>query len=145
MKNELLKLDLLFDSMSEQEQELAIENQLPYFFSKANLFLKMGHEKYRLADYFKRPPAETSNEELEILKVGCEQVIEGKGLFSSNPFVNIDVAGFSSLMRLFHFKAVTRKTKHLIEFEEKKGALDCITFIHIVDNRKTTLFNFCEY
>ena len=71
--------------------------------------------------------------------------IEGKGLFSRNPFVNLDVAGFSSLMRLFHFEAVSRKTKHLIEFEEKKGALDCITFTHLVDNRKTTLFNFCEY
>ena len=51
-------------------------------------------------------------EELEILKLGCEQVIEGKGLFSRNPFVNIDVAGFSSLMRLFHFEAVSRSAWH---------------------------------
>lgn len=145
MNNEFLKLDLLFDKMSDQEQEYAIENQLPYFFSKANLFLKIGPEKYRINDYFKQPSIENSDEELALLTLGCSQVIDGKGLFSNNPFMNLGVAGFSLLMRLFHFKPESRKTQHNIEFEGKRGALDCITFIHLVDNRKATLFNFCFY
>lgn len=145
MNNEFLKLDLLFDSMSEEEQMFAIDNLLPYFFTKANLYLKKGPEKYRIDDYFNQPPTESTNNELALLKLGCEQVLEGKGLFKNNPFVNLDVAGFNSLMRLFHFETESRKTKHKIEIEEKKGALDCITFIHLVDNRKTTLYNFCEY
>jgi hypothetical protein len=145
MKDELIKLDLILDKLTEQEQEYALENQLPYFFSKANLFLKIGYEKYRLGDYYKQPPADATNKELELLKSGCQQVIEGKGLFSNNPFVNLDVSGFSSLLRLFHFKEESRKTKHKVEFDSKRGALDCITFVHVISKQKTTLFNFCEY
>jgi hypothetical protein len=145
MKNEFIQLDLIFDKMNDQEQEYAIENQLPYFFTKANLFLKIGPDKYRINDYFNQPSIENSDDQLALLVLGCSQIVEGKGLFKNNPFMNLDVSGFSLLMRLFHFKTESRTTEHNIEFEEKKGALDCITFIHLIDNRKATLFNFCIY
>jgi hypothetical protein len=145
MQNEYLKLDLLFDSMTNQEKEYAIKNQLPYFFSKAYLFLKLGTEKYRLNDYLKQPSAEISAEELAIITLGCKQIIEGKGLFSYKPFMHLDVSGFSLLMHFFHFKSESRNTTHNVEFEGIKGVLDCINFVHLIDSRKARLFNFCKY
>lgn len=53
--------------------------------------------------------------------------------------------GFSALFRLFHFKNIQRKCKHGFIFNGKTGALDCITFQHVIDGSKVVYYNFCEY
>jgi hypothetical protein len=46
MNNEK-KLDLILDKLNKEQQIQLIENQFTYLFSKAELFLRLGSEKYR--------------------------------------------------------------------------------------------------
>ena len=144
MKNEE-KLDLILDKLNEEEQIELIENQFIYLFSKAELFLRLGPEKYRKADFFKLPPLDSTLEELEILKLGCIQITDGKGFSESSPLTGIDVSGLNQLMRLFHFEVESRSTNYQYTFNGIKGILDCIIFKHVMDGRKAKIFNLCNY
>lgn len=137
------KLDLILDKLNKEEQLQLIENQFAYLFTKAELFLRLGPEKYRKTDFFKLPPLDSTSEELEILKLGCLQIIDGKGFSESSPLTDIDVSGLNQLMRLFHFESESRSTNYQYSFNELEGILDCITFRHIVDGRKAIIFNLC--
>ena len=141
---ELKSLDEVMDAMSEEHQLQALDNQFPYLFTKAELFLKVGPEIYRKEDFFGQPKT-TDSEELEMIKNGCIQLCHGKGLSAENPFTDLDVSGFNNLMRLFHFESESRKTRHGITINGQRGALDCITFKHAMDGRTATYFNFCVY
>jgi hypothetical protein len=142
--NELKSLDEVMDTMSEEHQLQALDNQFPYLFTKAEVFLKVGPEVYRKEDFFGQPKT-TDSEELEMIKNGCFQLCHGKGLSAENPFTDLDVSGFNYLMRLFHFESESRKTRHGITINGQRGALDCITFKHVMDGRTATYFNFCVY
>lgn len=146
MKNKIewIPLDDLFDNMSEEQQNYALDNQFAYIYAKAEHLLLVGPDKYRSEDYFLEP-ASTNMEVLDQLKKGCLQICNGKGLSKDAPLVDIGVWGFYDLMRLFHFDSVSRRTDHGFEYNGKSGALDEITFEHRVDKRQCTLFNFCEY
>ncbi len=137
------KLEQLFSKMSEAEQEYCIQNQLPYILTKAELFLKIGADNYRKEDFFHEPSARADAEDLEAIRLGCEQIMEGRGFSDDKPLLNLGVSGFYRLMELFHFDYESRKTKYALHVDEQKGALDIITFTHRMDDRKTTLFNFC--
>lgn len=138
-------LDKIINQFSEKEKNLVDSNRFVYIFSKAWLYTKLGPEKYRKDDAFKQPSIDLDHEDLEILANGCRQVLDGIGLISEKPFTEIDVMGFSALFRLFHFKNIQRKCKHGFIFNGKTGALDCITFQHVIDGSKVVYYNFCEY
>ena len=140
----LKSLDEVMDAMSEEMQLFALDNQFPYLFTKAELFLQLGADVYRKEDYFHQPRT-TDPEELDVLKNGCIQLCHGKGLTVEDPFTDLDVSGFNNLMRLFHFESESRKTRHGITINGQRGALDCITFKHAMDGRTATYFNFCVY
>lgn len=144
MNSEYKTLDEVMDAMTEDQQLLAIENQFPYMFTKAAIYLSVGPEQYSKEDYFKLPKT-TDTEELEWIKQGCIQLCMGKGLFEGNPFTGLGVSGFYLLMELFHFKSVSRKTKRGIFIGGQRGVLDCITFEHIIDGRPASYYNFCVY
>jgi len=139
------KLDILFDTMDLKTIDLAIENRFSYIFSKAELFLRLGVEKYRNDDFFKQPPENLSEEEIDILKAGCEQILIAKGLTEENPFMYLDVSGINAMMRMFHFDFFQRSTKYKVVIDGKQGCLDKITFKHIVDNSEITYYNFCSF
>lgn len=145
MKNkiEFIPLDDLFHNMSEEQQDYALDNQFPYLYAKAERLILLGPEKYRQEDYFQEPRGD--NETLELIFSGCIQICNGKGLTKENPLSELGVSGFYSLMRMFHFDSVSRRTDHSFEYNGKSGALDEITFEHRVDKRTSTIFNFCEY
>jgi hypothetical protein len=145
MKEKKDRLDIVFDAMDEKTCELAIENRFPYIFSKAESFLRLGAEKYRKGDFFQQPPANFTEEDIALLKDGCEQILNAKGLTEENPFQNLDVSGFNALMRMFHFEPFQRSTKYQSVIEGKKGCLDKITFKHVMDETEVTYFNFCLY
>ena len=67
MKNQLETLDEVISKFTVEEKKLMNENRFPYIFSKAWVYLKMGHEKYRKNDTFSQPPLEFDEEDLEIL------------------------------------------------------------------------------
>jgi hypothetical protein len=145
MMNELKELDLFLNNMTQKDRDYALANHFAYFFSKARLFLKIGPKKYRMLDFFEQPSDKNSVEELEVLTLGCTQIMEGRGFSEERPFVNLDVFGFSLLMSMFHFERDSRTSKYGVEIEGKTGVLDCITVIHQVDGKKATLFNFCAF
>jgi hypothetical protein len=41
------KLDLIFNKLNEEEQNRLLDNQFIYLFTKAELYLKLGAEKYK--------------------------------------------------------------------------------------------------
>ena len=125
-------LDKTINQFSEKEKNLVDSNRFVYIFSKAWLYTKLGPEKYRKDDAFNQPPIDLDYEDLEVLANGCKQVLEGVGLTIDKPFTELDVMGFSALFRLFHFKNIQRKCKHGFIFNGKTGALDCITFQHVI-------------
>lgn len=144
MENKSLKkFESVYKSLSSNEQELINENGYTYLFSKADLFLKVGAEVYRKNDFYHQP---STNDilELEVLKDGCKQVLECRGLTDTRAFTNLDVRGFAQLMNLFHYESSQRKSKYNFELGGQKGILDAITFIHVVDGNELTLYNFCR-
>lgn len=146
MDNLTQQLDLIMNKKSDAENQILLDNQFPYIFTKAFRYLKIGPEKYRKQDFFKQPPIDLDSEELEVLTSGCKQILQGIGFSESEPFTNLDVSGFYNLMRLFHFQYTDRTTKHSFVLNNKKGILDCISFKHYVDdNRTCVLYNFCCY
>lgn len=146
MKNKIewIPLDDLFDNMTTDEQNYALDNQFAYLYSKAEHMILVGPDKYRKDDFFLEPRS-TDLETLELIKSGCIQICNGKGLTKTTPLSNLGVSGFYDLMRFFHFERVSRKTEHGFDYDGKSGALDEICFEHRIDKRKCTLFNFCEY
>ncbi len=145
MNRDIIAMNELFDSFTPEQQVYALENEFPYVYSKASSFVVMGAEKYRANDFFKQPPLDFDEEDISILQHGCSQVLAGVGMSVENPFTGLDVAGFSALMRMFHFEAIGRKTKHGKVLNNEKGALDCIKLKHMVDGRTCEYFNFCRY
>jgi hypothetical protein len=135
-------LDALMDIWDEDLQGRALENNFPYIYSKAYMFLEKGAVLYRKDDFFHEPPVDYTEEDIEILKNGCRQVLEGRGLTADFPFINLDVGGFYALFRMFHYENESRKTKYSFRYEGKKGILDHITFAHIVDDNTISFFNF---
>ena len=68
MNSNVVNITALFDSMSEEQQNYAIENQFPYIYSKASTFLKIGAELYRKDDFFNQPPSDFDEEDIAILQ-----------------------------------------------------------------------------
>lgn len=136
-------IDEVMDSMSLELQMIALENQFPYIFSKAKLFIDKGVLQFRELDFFGQPATEDP-EMITLIELGCNQILNGNGFSFETPLMDIGVNGFYDLMEMFHFECESRKSKYGITFQEKKGVVDCITFIHVVDARKATLYNFCE-
>ena len=88
-------------------------------------------------------PLNVATKDMESIRYGCEQIIEGRGFDQKTPLQGLGVSGFYRLMELFHFQFESRKTKYSFIYEEEKGALDIMTFTHQMDDRKATLFHFC--
>ena len=144
MKKQLDILKEITANFSEEERLLMESNRFAYIFSKAWLFLKIGAEKYRKNDAFNQPPLDFDEEDLQILANGCQQVLQGIGMTEQKPFTDLNVLGFYALFRLFHLDYIGRETKHNYVFNGKTGALDCITFEHIMDGTQVVYYNFCE-
>ena len=135
------KIDKIADNLCEDHLSQFFEAKFPYVMTKANSFLEDGPEKYRLNDAFGLPSDQSTKEDLESIKIGCEQIMDGKGFLPEWPFTNLGVGGFYELFKMFHFKSIKRKTKRL----GIGKMIDEITFEHIVDGSQVTYFNFIEY
>ena len=137
------KIESILSLMNSDDQEYCILNQFPYIFTKAELYLEIGPDNYRKEDFFQQPPLNLDTVDMESIRYGCEQIVEGRGFNYSTPLQGLGVSGFYRLMELFHFQFESRKTKYSFKYEEEKGALDIMTFTHQMDDRKATLFHFC--
>lgn len=131
-------LDNLFAKWDNSEQDLAIDNHFPYILTKAVIFLSSGANNYQKHDFFNEP-SKLDSSSVDRLKLGCKQIIEGKGLTAETAFSDLGISGLYQLMRMFHFKRTRKHTEY--NYQGNSTILDQITFQHRVDNRIITLFN----
>ena len=140
MNKEIEALDTLMDKMTEEDQIIALDNKFPYLFSKANTYLKIGADKYRKEDYFKKPPLDLDNDDLEAIESGCKQIMQGIGFVKEKPFTRLHIRGFNSLLDLMHFESISRKSQS-IKVDGKTCFLDEIKFKHFMDGSEITYYN----
>lgn len=133
-------MDRVSESFTDEENDLFIKCRFPYVMTKAHSFLREGPEVYRSNDAFGFPLESWSKEDLELIKKGCRQILEGIGFTADRPFKGLGVRGFYILFNMFHFDSAARKTKRL----DLGKMLDEITFEHVVDGGRVTYFNFVE-
>ena len=129
-------LEALIDKFSEEDTNLCLENRFPYLYTKAYYFIKDGAEAYAIADAFKLPVSSFNSEDLELLKLGCNQILEGRGFSSKNPFKNLGIRGCHKLFELFHFKFVNQTVTKVDD-----GMLDKMTFKHVMDKKQISYYN----
>lgn len=134
------RIDEITKDFSEEENELFLNSNFPYIISKADNLLSKGAEKYRSSDAFKLPAVEWTSQDLELIRNGCEQIMQGVGFMKDRPFTKLGVRGFNLLFTTFHFKSLKRKTNRLSQGK----ILDEITFEHAIDRSKVTYFNLVE-
>jgi len=118
-------------------RKLAIKNFYEYIRVKAERFLTIGHTQYRKDDAFNQPDERLSNKNVELLKTGCLQVLEYKGLTEETAFEGIGIEGVYKLMALFHYKVVSQS----IDQNEIDFFIDEMNMEHVVTGQKMKLFN----
>ena len=129
-------LEALIDQFSNEDTNLCLENRFPYLYTKAYYFIKDGAEAYASSDAFKLPDSSFNSEDLELLKLGCNQILEGKGFSSKNPFKNLGIRGCHKLFELLHFKFVNQTVTKV-----EGRMLDKMTFKHLIDKREIIFYN----
>ena len=130
-------LNYILNDLSESEKLCYLKNRYPYIFTKASYFIKQGPKLYSEKDALKMPDDSFSNEDLENLKIGCNQLISGVGLSLENPLKELGVRGCHKLFNLFHFEMVSQKA-----FKNKDGNfVDMMTFKHVADQKEITYYN----
>tara|TARA_B100001287_G_scaffold173192_1_gene145866 strand:+ start:1423 stop:1848 length:426 start_codon:yes stop_codon:yes gene_type:complete len=131
------KLEILFKNLSQKDKDLALQNRLPYIFTKASYFIKDGPKLYSEKDALNMPDDSYSNDDIEKLKIGCKQIINGIGLTLDNPLKDLGIRGCHKLFSLFHFEMVDQKA-----FKNKnRNFVDEMTFKHIIDGKEVIYYN----
>lgn len=139
--NDLTKrMDKITKNFSEVQNLLFLDNRFPYLMSKADVLLSIGVQQYRQNDAFKMPSSDWSSADIDLVKNGCAQILNGIGFMEDIPFTNLGVRGFNLLFTTFHFKSMSRKTKRL----GKGRMIDAITFEHHVTKEKVVYYNLVE-
>ncbi len=131
------KLEKLFEKLSEKDKELALENRLPYIFTKASYFIQQGPKLYSEKDALDMPDDSFSDEDIKSLKIGCKQLTNGIGLSLENPLKEIGVRGCHKLFNLFHFEMISQTASR----NKDGNFVDMMTFKHVVDQNKVTFYN----
>ena len=137
MKSVSKDLDILMKKLSNDDLKLLSNNRFPYIFTKAYFFLSDGPEIYKKIDAFNLPNNSFSNIDIENIKIGCKQILIGKGFRKESPLEGIGVRGFYKLFELFHFE-MTNQISYKIDAAKR---LDKITFEHNVDKSKIECYN----
>ena len=130
-------LDTLMDAWSDELQLLALDAMFPYIYSKAANYLEIGPVLYSESDTFDQPKSQDP-QILEELKKGCLQIIEGKGFSKVAPIEKISVAASYTLMEMFHFRFVFRKSSYFVFIAEQKGVIDHMNFEHLMQKQMVT-------
>lgn len=138
------KYMILFDSFDKATQLAAMKNRFEYIHAKAQIYLMTGPDLYRKNDFYGMPLTNWSKDELEGIKIGCEQILLGKGLTEENPFTDLGVNIFYKFFQVFHFHNVGRQTKR-VKVDRKNHFIDKIDLEHVVDGTCVTYFNRVVY
>lgn len=135
------EFEQLLNELSVKEKELFATNGYGYIYSKAKLFLKIGPKEYLAKDFFEIDVSDLDEEDFEILKNGCEQILKGKGLTAENPFENLGVLGFAKLFEVFHFEVSRIETAR----PDSEKFLDRMLVVHMVEGYESECYNLVKY
>jgi hypothetical protein len=118
------------------EEYLNLPYMAGYILTKAEIFLKIGYEKFRKGYPAGFPSYELDSNILRKIHSGFEQLIEHKGFFPDQPVKNIGTEAFHAMMRIlcFHCMDVGSKFKH-------KRILDEMVFANDFTETRITLYN----
>ena len=130
------KLEALINQLSEKDTKVCLENRFPYLYTKAYYFIKDGAKAYASSDAFNLPDSSFNSKDLELLKLGCNQILEGKGFNSNNPLKNLGIRGCHKLFQFFHFELINQQVTKVPD-----GMLDKMIFKHVVDNKEIIYYN----
>lgn len=72
--------------------------------SKARRFLELEPEDFFWTVNFIIQDEPLSQDEIEALRTGCQQILENHGLTADDPLKDVEIDGFWNLMSLFHFE-----------------------------------------
>lgn len=133
--NELIKLA---ENMSNEDQNLMIESNFAYVYTKANHLLSVGVDDYVKDNYFKISLNGFNTNDREEVKKVCFQIKSGRGFRFSHP-LQVSIPVFYKVFELFHFKTKKIKTHRL-----DKGFLDEMCLKHFVTKEEFIYYNFTE-
>jgi hypothetical protein len=103
---------------------------------KAARFLRDGHDLYRRTDAFRQPPEDTPAEDLALLRIGFQQLVDGRGFLRAAPLEHLGVHGLHLLMQVAHFTPLRQRAA-----EQGEYFLDAVVFRHRDCGRVVTVFN----
>ena len=122
-------------------KDLFYRNNYAYIYSKAELYIKLGPDKYRNGDALGYPLLEWVEQEgkeiYKLLDSGCRQVLEFKGLTPETAFGGLGISGFNKLIRLFHFDLEMQSADPL----PGGGFIDRMDIKHTMMDISMTLYN----
>ncbi len=81
-----------------------VPSEFVYLLTKAELYVKIGPDRYRKTDAGKMPPQDWSPEELRAVQTGMEQICQFRGWARDRPFEDLGVGGFYALLATLHFE-----------------------------------------
>ena len=104
---------------------------------KAFVYLQVGPDAYRQIEAFGMPPASWTALELDAVRLGCEQIVQWRGLSLEAPLEGIGINGFYALAEFFQLERVWQAA--LIGGSDE--ILDAMQMKHAIDGRALTLLN----
>ncbi len=118
---------------------LEVPEQYEYIRYKAFVFLTVGPDEHRKFDALDQPPESWPDTVLDLVRLGCRQLLEWRGLMPDWPFDGVGIGGFYSLLRLFHFGPSLQSA--LITEEDPDFICDRMEMRHFVTGEVVILFN----
>jgi len=111
--------------------------EFAYILSKAQLYCRIGRDKYRKGDPFKRPDIDASTEILDAIDRGMEQICKNRGWSREQPLEGIGIEGFAELASTLHFSV---KQQRLVAMEPA-AILDEMLVENTLTGMRITFFN----
>jgi len=93
-----------FQDLSEKEQKLVIANKYDLLRDKAIILKEKGIEECRDDESFNLKDMRITEDAIELIDNGLQQIIDYKGLIFNRAFENLTIGGFYYFMYLFHFE-----------------------------------------
>ncbi len=137
--------ETLLKSLPPSERKHLLKNDFPYIHTKASHFLKVGPAKYRKADALGEPSRSVGKDALRNIKAVCSQLVAGHGFSPEKCISRVSMEGLYAAMQMFHFEETDRQTTHGVTHNGDIGALDSVTFTHVVKHTTTQVMVFYPY
>ena len=108
-----------------------------YMLSKAERYLILGAEAYRVEDALNMPSADCPEPLLAAIERGMRQICQFQGYTAENPFEDLGESGFYGLLTTLHFEPNEQHTAQL----DASTFLDEVKMEHVYTKETIVLYN----